>query len=79
MSELAQALTGDSAGAPAAHIIEGLNEEWFTVFSFRFEPRDPQQNRRLFNTDGDYLYRIIFWKVHAVKFSKECKIPEAYS
>jgi hypothetical protein len=27
MSELAQALTGDSAAAPAAHIIEGINEE----------------------------------------------------
>jgi uncharacterized damage-inducible protein DinB len=27
MSELAQALTGDSAAAPAAHIIEGLDED----------------------------------------------------
>ena len=51
MSELAQALTGDSAAAPAAHIIEGLNEE----LVHRIVPNVP-------HTIYEVLWYLAFWQ-----------------
>jgi hypothetical protein len=64
MSELAQALTGDSAAAPAAHIIEGLNEE----LVHRIVPNVP-------HTIYEELWHLAFWQEISLDWIRGIETP----
>jgi uncharacterized damage-inducible protein DinB len=64
MSELEQALTGDSAATPAAHIIEGLNEE----LVHRIFPNVP-------HTIYEELWHLAFWQEISLDWIRGIETP----
>ena len=64
MSELAQALTGDSAATPAAHIIESLNEE----LVHRILPNVP-------HTIYEELWHLAFWQQVSLDWIRGIETP----